>query len=113
MVQGSSLRTPKAKDVDVALFVSDKDFEAYAERCKKGITARVQNPKAAQKMLKQIDGYVAKGFLPKFAIDRISPETGFASDAHSKLEAPFGIEIDFSVMKSGSSLALYPSMELE
>jgi hypothetical protein len=113
VVQGSSLRNPQAKDVDVALFVSDADFDAYAAQCRKGILARAANPQAAQSIVQQLDDYAARGFLPKFLLDRVDPTKSFGSEARSKLEGPFEITLDFSVMKKSASVALYPSMELK
>src|SRR5205814_1826927 len=40
VIQGSSLRTPQAKDVDVAIFVTEEEFQRYAEQCREGIRRR-------------------------------------------------------------------------
>jgi hypothetical protein len=114
VVQGSSLRTPAARDVDVAVFVSDDAFSAYAARCRQGVLARVRLPETAQKMLTELQGYVDEGFIPMFYIDRVvDPKLGFDREVAQILAEPFGIpKVDVSVMKSSSSYALYPFLDL-
>lgn len=112
VVQGSSLRTPQAKDVDVGIFVSDAIFEQYAAQCRSGILQRAKNPKAADKIVKELDEHVKQGFIPKFMFDRPREGASFNSELHDVIEQPFGVQLDISVMKSSSKLALYPSLDM-
>jgi hypothetical protein len=107
VVQGSAWRTPAAKDVDVALFVSDEQFAAYAERCRQGIRDRA-TAAAGGRVVKNLDAYVDRGFIPMFYFDRTGKPT-FADAVRDVLGAVFNIELDFSVMKRSSSVALHPS----
>src|SRR5690606_29065922 len=50
-VQGSSLRTNSAQDIDIAIFISNSDFIKIVENAKKGFTKRVNNPKALKNFL--------------------------------------------------------------
>jgi hypothetical protein len=111
VLQGSSLRTPLAKDVDIALFLSDADFAKYAEQCRAGLLSRV-GEKARANLLEMLDKQIADGYISKFFFDRpFSPAT-FGEDAAKALDVPFKIETDISVMKSSSKLAMSPSMKL-
>jgi hypothetical protein len=114
-VQGSSLRTAKAKDVDVAIFVSDGDFAKYAERCREGIRTRnAAKPYLVESLLKDLEAQVKDGYISKFLMDRIAgaPKQSFEREVGSLIEGPLGIRTDISVMKSSSKLALYPALEL-
>lgn len=112
VVQGSSLRTPNAKDVDVAVFVSDEVFAQYAQRCRDGIDTRASN-RAKKKLLANLEREIERGYISKFNIDRLpeAPRVAFGDEVNRLIETPFGIETDVSVMKQSSYLALYPFLE--
>jgi hypothetical protein len=59
VVQGSPLRTTKAKDVDIGMFVSDGEFAAYAEQCRRGTLSRA-GPRAAAEFVDQLNDSVAR-----------------------------------------------------
>ncbi|QRO01830.1 LysM peptidoglycan-binding domain-containing protein [Archangium violaceum] len=112
VIQGSSLRTPDAKDIDVAIFVSDEAFLKFATRCADGIAGRAQNPHAARKILKDLEKRTKDGFVPKYYFDRVTPEMTFSDEVTSLIEDVFKVKVDLSVMKSSSKLDLYPSLDL-
>jgi hypothetical protein len=112
VIQGSSLRTSAAKDIDVAIFIPDEAFAKFAARCSRGIAARAQNPHAARKILKDLEKRTQEGFVPKFYFDRVASGASFNDELRSLIEDVFKIEVDLSVMKSSSKLDLYPSLEL-
>jgi hypothetical protein len=110
-LQGSALRTAKAKDVDVAIFVSDDVFEKYAQRCADGIKRRA-NPDARDNLLSQLNEQTKDGYISQFYFDRVGTAT-FPGEARSVIGAHSSAKkIDVSVMTSSSKLALYPSMPL-
>lgn len=111
ILQGSALRTPAAKDVDVAVFLSDDVFAKYAQKCRDGLLSRV-GEKARANLLEQLDGQIAEGYISKLFFDRIDPSTTFGKEVYALLESTFGITTDISVMKSSSKLALTPAMKL-
>jgi hypothetical protein len=111
VVQGSSLRTPKAKDVDVAIFVSDQEFATYVQKCKDGIEQRVSSEVARKKLLKQIDKDAQRGFVRRYNFDRLGDEDSFEKELATLIGDSFSIDIDVSVMKSSSELALEPYLK--
>ncbi|HYR06273.1 MAG TPA: hypothetical protein VEQ60_00800, partial [Longimicrobium sp.] len=111
VLQGSALRNPLARDVDVAIFVSDEVFAQYAARCRAGIQQRT-GQRAVARILEQFDYNVERGFIAKFHFDRPPASTSFGDDAHDLLEEQFGFALDISVMKRSSSLAMYPSLDM-
>jgi hypothetical protein len=111
VLQGSSLRTPAAKDVDIAIFVSDDLFAKYAQKCRDGLLSRVGD-KAKGNLLQQLDDQISDGYISKFFFDRIDPKISFGAEVHTILEAPFKVITDISVMKESSRLALTPAMKL-
>jgi hypothetical protein len=112
LVQGSSLRTPNAGDVDVAVIVSDEEFDAYVARCEDGITRRA-SARARDRVLEKLADNVSKGFVSSFYIDRPSKEMpGFGRAVHEVVDEFSLPDIDFSVMRESSVLMMYPWMEL-
>jgi len=110
VVQGSSLRTPAAKDVDVAIFLSDDEFATFAQKCRDGLASRIGD-KARAKMLDQLDSQIKDGYVNQFFFDRLPGATQSFPQAAKDVITPLKIkEIDLSVMKSSSKLALYPSV---
>ncbi|MBZ6472488.1 hypothetical protein [Streptomyces griseocarneus] len=116
LVQGSSLRNPQAKDIDIAIIVSDKEFDAYLARCKAGLDQRIGRPQTRSKMTKQLEGNAAKGFVPQFMFDRPAASSAGAptfSQESRTLAEKFSIPgIDISVMRESSVMAMYPHLEL-
>jgi hypothetical protein len=112
LVQGSSLRTPDAKDIDIALIVSDKEFDDYAARCADGIVARAR-PRNQAGLLNDLDSHTAKGFIPQYMFDRPSGATQTFPQLSRELVEEYGIpDMDFSVMKESSVMALHPHLDL-
>ncbi|GIM95732.1 toxin glutamine deamidase domain-containing protein [Paractinoplanes toevensis] len=112
VVQGSSLRTPNAGDVDFAVIVSDEDFDAYAARCGRGIEARA-NPRAVDGLLSALAGNVSSGFVSKYYADRPDPTAPTFSQQVISLAREFSVPaIDFSVMKESSVMMMYPWMDV-
>ena len=114
VVQGSALRTPLAKDIDVAIFVTKEVFEAYVARCRAGVTRRAKRSAAKSKLAAEIEKNASEGFVSKFHFDRPGdvPGTSFEKELWGVLEDTFKKEVDISVMTSTSKLDLYPSMDI-
>jgi hypothetical protein len=112
IVQGSSLRTPAAKDVDVALIVPDEEFDNYAAQCADGITARAR-PRNQAGLLADLADHTEKGFVPQYMFDRpAGATTTFGQASHGLIEE-YGLpDLDFSVMKESSAMALYPHLDI-
>jgi hypothetical protein len=112
VVQGSSLRTSRAADVDIGIFVSDEEFAAYAKQCRRGILSRASNPQVAANIVEKLQGYVDEGFIPKYYFDYPEGAATFGTEVRATLENDLGAEIDISVMRASSEVALYPELEL-
>lgn len=112
LVQGSSLRSPGAKDVDIAVVVPDKEFDDYAARCAKGIAARAR-PRNTAGLLSDLRSHADKGFIPQFMFDRAPGlSQTFPQLSHELAEANGIPEVDFSVMRQSSAMALYPHLDI-
>ncbi|MFO7565494.1 MAG: DUF4157 domain-containing protein [Enhygromyxa sp.] len=112
VVQGSSLRTPDARDVDVALFVSREDFDRYANKAldhmrpsKNEITRKGT---AKTKKFRQLQNHVRKGFIRKSELLPNGNENS-VSKVLNVTAAKYKLQkIDFSLMVSDSHFAMYP-----
>jgi hypothetical protein len=112
LVQGSSLRTPAAKDVDVALIVPDNEFDAYAAKCAEGITARAR-PRNQAGLLNDLRAHTDKGFIPQFMFNRGEGTTQTFSQLSRQVISEHGVaDLDFSVMRQSSVMALYPHLDV-
>lgn len=112
IVQGSALRTPAAKDVDVAVIVPDEEFDRYAAQCADGITARAR-PRNQAGLLADLEDHTRKGFVPQYMFDRPAGTTTTFGQASHRLIDEYGVpDLDFSVMKQSSAMALYPHLDI-
>ena len=112
IVQGSALRTPGAKDVDIALIVPDREFDDYPARCADGIVARAR-PRNQAGLLGDLESHAAKGFVPQYMFDRPAGATQTFPQLSHQLIEEYGIPgLDFSVMKQSSAMALYPHLDI-
>jgi hypothetical protein len=112
LVQGSSLRTPGAKDVDLALIVPDKEFDDYAAKCAVGITTRAR-PRNQAGLLNDLQAHTDKGFIPQFMFDRGEGTSQTFSQLSRQVIADHGVpDLDFSVMRQSSAMALYPHLDV-
>ncbi|MCU7722218.1 hypothetical protein ODJ79_00665 [Actinoplanes sp. KI2] len=112
IVQGSALRTPAAKDVDVAVIVPDEEFDNYAAQCADGITARAR-PRNQAGLLADLEDHAQKGFVPQYMFDRPAGATETFGQASHRLLEEYGVpDLDFSVMKQSSAMALYPHLDI-
>jgi hypothetical protein len=110
VVQGSSLRKPDAKDVDIAIFVSQDIFDLYAKKCLAGLTQR-STGRGKNKLIQGLNDQISEGYVNQFYFDRVEGGESFAREIYPILQE-FGIaEVDISVMTTASHLALYPSMK--
>lgn len=111
LVQGSSLRNPEAKDVDIAVIAPDREFDEYAARAKQGIIDRAAEHNR-QGLLDDLDDHLDKGFVPNFMFDRPEGMGSFGRQLFS-LKKQFGLgDVDFSIMKESSAMALYPHLDI-
>jgi hypothetical protein len=73
-IQGSSLRTPDAKDVDIAVFVSEGQFNELSQGMIEGIQRRA-NPYAASSIIGSLESQISDGRINSFYFDRASKVT--------------------------------------
>ncbi|MBZ4418525.1 hypothetical protein [Myxococcus sp. RHSTA-1-4] len=126
VIQGSSLRTPEAKDVDVAIFVSDEVFDAFAQRSRDAMEANFKDPtsKKSRNNLKELDRHIEKGFVPMYNFPRLGGERAydgmgssertftkdFKEDVLKAMGLPPDFPVDFSIMRRSSKMDMYPSV---
>ncbi len=112
VVQGSSLRTPTAADVDIAIVVPDEVFDAYADTARAGIRARASR-RAVPGLIETLDGHVANGMIPQYFIDRPGGLESFARTAYARLRSAFELPgLDISLMRASSTRLHPPTLEL-
>jgi hypothetical protein len=112
IVQGSSLRTPGSKDVDIALIVPDKEFDDYAAKCADGIVARAR-PRNQAGLLSDLESHTEKGFVPQYMFDRPPGAIQTFPQLSHQLIEDYGIpDLDFSIMKQSSAMSLYPHLDM-
>ncbi|WP_449252245.1 hypothetical protein [Chitinimonas lacunae] len=68
-IQGSSLRTPHAKDIDIAVFTTEQQFDILAKRMIQGIRDRA-GPVAAEKIVRDLERQAADGRINSYYFDR-------------------------------------------
>ncbi len=111
-VQGSSLRTSAAKDIDLAVFVSNDDFAKFVAKLRKGILERTgHNPKLQKKLIKMLDKNVAQGRVNSFLFDRIAGQTESFNQEMWKLNRFLNDTekgFDVSVMLNNGSFDMHP-----
>ena len=112
-VQGSSLRTPNAKDVDLAVFVSQKEFNELVKSIRKRLQDTVKkypNSSKARKNLKDFEKQVSSGRINSFQLDKVDGQT--INKSLFNLSSKFKIGgIDLSVMKKGAGFDLQPNLK--
>ncbi|MEP7317145.1 MAG: DUF4157 domain-containing protein [Panacibacter sp.] len=112
-VQGSSLRTSNAKDIDLAVFVSDAEFDAMALKLREGIVSRTaSNLKLQKNLLQQLDNGIGQGRINSFLFDRLPHSPSFNQELHelNKFLTETGKVFDLSVMKTSGKFVLSPSL---
>lgn len=113
-VQGSSLRTSAAKDIDMAVFVSDSEFDAMAIKLREGIVSRTAtNPKLRKSLLQQLDNGIQEGRINSFLFDRLPSSTqSFNQELYelNKFLSETGKGFDLSVMKTSGKFVLSPAL---
>jgi hypothetical protein len=111
VVQGSSLRNPDAKDVDIAVIAPDREFDEYAARARQGIVDRAADHNV-NRLLSDMDAHLDKGFIPNFMFDRPEGMGSFGRQMYA-LREQFDLgDVDFSIMKQSSAMALYPHLDI-
>jgi hypothetical protein len=116
-VQGSSLRTPDAKDIDLAVFVSDEEFNALTAKAREGIMSRTAasgNMKLRKNLLQQLDNGIAEGRLNSFLIDPMPPPGKTFNQDLYELNQFLNQDkkgFDLSVMKSSGKFVLSPALK--
>jgi hypothetical protein len=68
-IQGSSLRSPNAKDVDIAVFVDDAEFKDIVNQARKGLVSRVKTPETRDKFVGEFNQHVEQGRINSYYID--------------------------------------------
>lgn len=129
-VQGSSLRNPNAKDIDIAIFMDDASFEQKLTQFFSGKVKRQGAPIALDGMsrdrlaelveqirqddLNQTGSFnaLARTFANAFHSRKIRPEDVPGLKAIKRqLESEFG-EMDVSIMSHGGNFDMDPTMRL-
>ena len=112
LVQGSALRSPAAKDVDVAVIVPDEEFDNYVAQCAAGLESRAQ-PWNSPGLIEDLYGHADKGFIPQYDFDRPPGTSRTFAQLSRQLTSQYGLpELDFSIMKQSSAMALYPHLDI-
>jgi hypothetical protein len=113
-VQGSSLRTPGAKDIDMAVFVTDAEFDAMTKKLREGIISRTPDgSKIRKNLIKQLDDGIAEGRINSYLFDRIPGNTqSFNQELYplNKYLTSTDKGFDLSVMKSSGKFVLNPAL---
>jgi LysM repeat protein len=112
VIQGSALRSPLAKDLDIAIFVSDKVFAKYLAACKKGIVALGDDTPWVTKNLKALAKHAEDGFIRKGQFTRYDPAVTFEAELWELINSTIKKKVDISVMKESSKMNLSPFLEL-
>jgi hypothetical protein len=111
VVQGSSLRDPAAKDVDIAVIAPDREFDEYAAQARQGMMDRASEHNRPG-LLSDMDAHLDKGFIPNFMFDRPAGMESFGRQLFA-LRKQFGLgDVDFSIMRQSSAMALYPPLDI-
>lgn len=105
-VQGSSLRTPNASDIDLAVFLSEQEFNTTAQQIRAGFRRR----NAPSKVISDFENQVLQGKINSFYFDRLvgSSET-FNQELYelrSFISESRGI--DLSIMKEQGQFNIGP-----
>ena len=126
-IQGSSLRTPNAKDLDIAIFIDDADFdklliESFANKIKLNgeavnLSDRTHSElvNLAKDIMNNPDGYNSKAKTFAFAIEKgkIRPQDVSGLRRFKKsLEQTYG-EIDISVLSENGEFDVKPFWRIE
>ena len=65
-----------------------------------------------QGLLSDMDAHLDKGFIPNFMFDRPAGVGSFGRQLFA-LRQQFGLgDVDFSIMKESSAMALYPHLDI-
>lgn len=115
-IQGSANVTNKAKDIDIAIFVSRKQFDELVERFIQSINNRIQkeltNRLAGENLIKNIKEAAEKGKIPSFYFNRVD-ELSFDKDFYNQaMIFSTSKEIDISLLVRESSFNLEPMIKL-
>lgn len=107
-IQGSSLRTPDAKDVDIAVFVSEDKFLDLQQSMINGINSRASDD-AAESIIDDLMTQAATGRINAFYFDRIPNEKTFNQQLYDLLRYMSNSEsTDLSIIIKGRSFDISP-----
>ncbi|QYS89478.1 hypothetical protein [Flavobacterium davisii] len=114
-IQGSALRTPNAKDIDVAIFMNENDFAVLTNKMKDAI--RKRSPwLAGDNLIKNLETEISKGKVNAFYFDRIEPYTSFMNDfyeARKVLGSSTATTADVSIIIKGKGFDIKPYLDLK
>jgi|GEM_PF-3100478 len=125
-MQGSSLRTPKAKDIDVVVVLNQKEFDVLLARIRnhrQELLSGTKSPEHLKKMKKfnkgfhrKMDKQLKHGKLSDFQIGRLNGgEDIFRSRLYKILHSIEGCpkDIDFSIMSPKGKLNIAPFLNFK
>ncbi|WP_164515184.1 hypothetical protein [Paenibacillus lentus] len=109
-IQGSSVRTPNANDVDIAIVVKKEEFDKLYSEIVEGLKDRIKKPSTRKKLLRDLEKQVESGRINSFYFNRIEDDISFNQQLYELIEhtnlteSPF----DLSIVVKGSEFDLYP-----
>lgn len=113
-IQGSANVTNNARDIDIAIFVTQKEFDDLVERFIIGIRKNTRKPEAAESMIEDIIKSAEKGKISSFYFNRLEKNLSFNSDFYDQaLKFSESSSVDISLLVRESSFNLEPMIRLD
>lgn len=117
-IQGSSLRTEAAHDIDIAVFVNKEEFDRLVVAARRGIEMRNagNDPKTIgkrEKLLKNLEKQVPTGRLNSFIIDAPSGLPSFNSSLSTACKLIDNKGINLSVMLNDNKFNISPLLPFD
>ncbi|MEW5755365.1 MAG: hypothetical protein AB1810_03600 [Pseudomonadota bacterium] len=110
-IQGSSLRTPEAKDVNIAVFIPKETFDTLTEAMIKGLLQHA-SPHEAKALADTVREQIAEGRIQSLYFDRIG-ERSFNQELRDLTRHISGSDnIDLSLMLRGMDFDVSPIMKI-
>jgi len=111
-IQGSSLRSQEAKDVDIAVFIDAKQFKELTDAMLAGLKSRAK-PHVANSMTATMKQQIEQGRINSFYFDRITKKTFNQELRDLTKHMTDSKDIDLSLMINGRDFDISPSQKIE
>jgi hypothetical protein len=120
-IQGSSLRTEAAKDIDMAVFVTKEEFDAIVSKAIKGIETRqngtdITSQKKRENLIGDVKNQAASGRLNSYYFDRIPGNATTFNQALYQTRRHLNDPdkgVDLSVMLEGANFSVSPLLPFD